>query len=668
MKRRSVALVASAFALALTMPAVASAESVSELRILGHDMLAVQGCVACGEGEARYDASTNTLTLEDATIEAGNGNGIQFTGPLTIELVGSSRITSAQRGIYGNGVEADAVNITGAEGASLAIESGWEALQVDDTTAPATLAIDGVTLEAASAARSGIVLEGLSLEIGEGASVTADSAGTSVKTDQDITVSEESSLHATSDGSYGVRADGDIAVTDATLSATSTSVAVWARGSVSVSDAEVTTESAPNSLRSEGTLSVSGDSVVTAVGGVFGEKGVSVAPVDGEKVDLWLGASEAEAAHYESTDGSLRSPFDAPVTLNSYSGLSGAAYVRILRHVHSGDPATCTSRAVCQYCGEQYGELDLTNHSWGAPSWQWYEGGSVCAAAFPCEYDATHLKVMYAEVSSEPGKAPTCTEKGTTVYEAELTFEGKPFTTTTELEDVSALGHTTETVGAKEPTCSEEGYSGDKVCTVCGETVEKGEALAKLSHDPKLVGAKDPTTSAEGYTGDTVCSVCGETIAEGETIPKLPIGTKPMYRLYNRWSGEHFYTGNPDERTVLVDVGWTDEGVGWYAPEEGASVYRLYNPYVEGGDHHYTMSAGEYDALAGLGWKKEGVCWHSADELDDSAVSVWRQYNPYASTGTHNYTTSREENDALVELGWRHEGIAWYGVEAPEGK
>ena len=191
---------------------------------------------------------------------------------------------------------------------------------MDDTTAPATLAIDGVTLEASSAARSGIVLEGLSLEVGEGASVTADSVGTSVKTDRDITVSEKGSLHATSDGSYGVRADGDIAVTDATLNAASTSVAVCARGSVSVSDAEVTTESAPNSLRSEGTLSVSGDSVVTAVGGVFGEKGVSVAPVDGEKVDLWLGASEAEAAHYESADGSLRSPFDAPVTINTYTG------------------------------------------------------------------------------------------------------------------------------------------------------------------------------------------------------------------------------------------------------------------------------------------------------------------------------------------------------------
>lgn len=95
MKRRSVALIASAFALALTMPAVASAESVSELRILGHDMLSVSGPVACGEGEARYDASSNTLTLEEATIEAGNGNGIQFTGPLAIELVGSSRISSA---------------------------------------------------------------------------------------------------------------------------------------------------------------------------------------------------------------------------------------------------------------------------------------------------------------------------------------------------------------------------------------------------------------------------------------------------------------------------------------------------------------------------------------------------------------------------------------------
>ena len=107
-------------------------------------------------------------------------------------------------------------------------------------------------------------------------------------------------------------------------------------------------------------------------------------------------------------------------------------------------------------------------------------------------------------------------------------------------------------------------------------------------------------------------------------------------------------------------MGWTYEGVGWYAPSTGERVYRLYNRFVEGGDHHYTMSEDEYESLWRLGWRQEGLAWRSANK--SSGIPVYRQYNPYATTGTHNYTPNKAENDALVRAGWREEGIAWYGV------
>ena len=138
--------------------------------------------------------------------------------------------------------------------------------------------------------------------------------------------------------------------------------------------------------------------------------------------------------------------------------------------------------------------------------------------------------------------------------------------------------------------------------------------------------------------------------------------TAPMYRLYNRWTGEHFYTASAYERDSLSSVGWDYEGVGWTAPASGDPVHRLYNPYAPGGDHHYTTSAYERDALVAEGWSYEGVGWFSAAEGTDR-VPLYRQYNPYASTGTHNYTASLYESDHLVSLGWRAEGIAWYGVK-----
>jgi hypothetical protein len=63
-----------------------------------------------------------------------------------------------------------------------------------------------------------------------------------------------------------------------------------------------------------------------------------------------------------------------------------------------------------------------------------------------------------------------------------------------------------------------------------------------------------------------------------------------IYRLYNKNTGEHFYTPNAYELINLQSVGWTSEGIDWYAPSAGNPVYRIYNPNAKGGDHYYTTS------------------------------------------------------------------------------
>ena len=183
--------------------------------------------------------------------------------------------------------------------------------------------------------------------------------------------------------------------------------------------------------------------------------------------------------------------------------------------------------------------------------------------------------------------------------------------------------------------------------------VEEG-TTAEDPKDEEVVTPGEGEETTEPGEGEDVTTPGEDTTVEGVE----------MHRLYNKWTGEHFYTANDTEFNVLVTVGWTDEGIGWVAPTEGDEVYRLFNPYVEGGDHHYTLDANEYEALQELGWEAEDVAWHSADAKAENAVPLYRQYNPYAETGTHNYTADENENDALVELGWKAEGIAWYGVAA----
>ena len=56
-----------------------------------------------------------------------------------------------------------------------------------------------------------------------------------------------------------------------------------------------------------------------------------------------------------------------------------------------------------------------------------------------------------------------------------------------------------------------------------------------------------------------------------------------MYRMYNPNSGEHLYTRSVGERDNLKRYGWHYEGVAWQAPTSGSPVYRLYNRY--NGEH-----------------------------------------------------------------------------------
>lgn len=61
-----------------------------------------------------------------------------------------------------------------------------------------------------------------------------------------------------------------------------------------------------------------------------------------------------------------------------------------------------------------------------------------------------------------------------------------------------------EIVGAKDATCTSEGYTGDKVCRICGKLIEEGTVIAKTAHDFQ----------------DGKCTVCG--MADPDYIPAKP--------------------------------------------------------------------------------------------------------------------------------------------------
>ncbi len=70
-------------------------------------------------------------------------------------------------------------------------------------------------------------------------------------------------------------------------------------------------------------------------------------------------------------------------------------------------------------------------------------------------------------------------------------------------------------------TCTEDGsYDVVTYCTVCGEELHRvTKTEAALGHTVELVNSKEATATQDGYTGDKVCTVCGKTIEKGEVIP-----------------------------------------------------------------------------------------------------------------------------------------------------
>ena len=181
-------------------------------------------------------------------------------------------------------------------------------------------------------------------------------------------------------------------------------------------------------------------------------------------------------------------------------------------------PATCETAGVrahwkCEVCGKLFSDAEgktettlekltipATGHAYGEPVWKWNDDFTA-SATFTCGNDTSHVETVNAAVTNEVTTEATCKADGVRTYTAKVTFEGKEYTDT-KTEVIPATSHDTELVGAKDATCTEDGYTGDEVCKVCQTVVKQGEVIPALGHDYKdgkcsRCGAEEPTTPVE---------------------------------------------------------------------------------------------------------------------------------------------------------------------------
>ena len=151
---------------------------------------------------------------------------------------------------------------------------------------------------------------------------------------------------------------------------------------------------------------------------------------------------------YKETDNYLASAVSAALTVKA--------------HTHSGGNATCQKKAVCDGCGQEYGELG--NHKFTETVSKMY-----LKSAATCQSPAVYYKSCLV-----------CDEKFSETFE----YGEKDFS--------NHIGNT-YLVGQKEATCYAEGYTGDTYCSTCNHEIERGTSIAKNAHNPASVWTTDET-------------------------------------------------------------------------------------------------------------------------------------------------------------------------------
>lgn len=145
-----------------------------------------------------------------------------------------------------------------------------------------------------------------------------------------------------------------------------------------------------------------------------------------------------------------------------------------------------------------------------------------------------------------------------------------------------------------------------------------------------------------------------------------------LRRFYNAWSGEHFYTADDAEAATLTPAyGWAEETsddnsfkvLPKTSTKTSYPVYRLFNAFTN--EHFFTVDEEEKNAAldANCGWVYEGIAFRAATENDTGTVVVYRMHLPL--NDAHLFTASEDEMGTLLDSpwGWELEFVAFDGFQ-----
>lgn len=335
---------------------------------------------------------------------------------------------------------------------------------------------------------------------------------------------------------------------------------------------------------------------------------------------------------------------------------------------------TCTEEGVrtftCTNCGKSYTEsIPMIAHSYEAVRTE-PDCTHMGYTTYTCSACGDSYKADFVDATGHDCEAtvvaPTCEGYGYT----ENHCKHCDYTYISEIRQ--PLGHDDKLTGAKEATCTEPGYTGDMVCTRCGEVHSTGEEIPALGHD-----YGDWTTVKEAdcfHTGleERKCGRCGETEQRETTAETCP---SEAYTDLDRNGWYHEYVDWALKNGVMNGVGG-----GLFEPNGETTramlvmvLYRMAGtPDMAGRESSFTdVSADSWYGAAVIWASENGIVNGVGGGLFDPDASLTREqmammlyrFAGYLGSNTEKRADLSAYGDADAVSAFAQDAMAWAVAE-----
>ena len=340
-----------------------------------------------------------------------------------------------------------------------------------------------------------------------------------------VTIQNQSQVEALSKGDCGMYTEGSIQILNSTLETSGLYNGIITNGDLLIKNAKLTSTAQEggsiyvtnqmNVITSTLKAVVNDPSLgtaitydkltidssdVEAIGGIMNQYVDSKMRIDGDIMDIKVDtdAIGTNAADFQ------EAPYEQLGDLNDaqINALSDYAYVHIYPHIHTGGVANCTSKAICEKCLREYGDIDPNNHSFTNYIYNddadCTSNGTETAKCDRCNEYHTREKENSAlghDVIANEAKAPTCLKEGNIAYwycqRCQKYFIDETLKTEVKSEEtvIAPLGHQVTKKEAKAPTCLKDGNIAYWYCDRCDKYYSDADLKNEISLDKTVLNA-----------------------------------------------------------------------------------------------------------------------------------------------------------------------------------